>query len=808
MALNDYDSLIVGAANQYNVDPQLLKSIMSVESSGNPRAYNRSSGASGLMQFIPSTAQEQGVLPTDPVSSVYGGAAYLSELLTKYGSIDAALDHYSGGGGAAYGKKIIDAYHSVSPPIASGTGTQETKVTTAAAPQSGFNPDVTPPPGQRNANFNPPPTVADYPAVSNIAGSREQHAAASENLSSKGPAVMASATAPDLNSLPPEEQAIISGKPLPATAPAGAAPDTSALPPGEQQIISTAKPATQPPPPAPVPPTWWGRNVTAPLAAMADPSIPQPPDNNLLGQPWLQSLGAGVNQGVREVGTTLNHVDAYLAKNLPGYASLDKAIGYTPGQNDASDAAASKAYQEQYGPDWWAAGGRLAGNLLATAPVALPARALGAAAEALPVVGRYAAPALEWGTAGGAANAATSGGTTPADWARDFALGAAGGAALGAGGTLAGRVLLGAGDTAAQAIAKRLGIDLSTGQTGNATARWVEDTTAPFPGSGAGPFAQTQRQQIANTVWKEMGQPGEVSHITTPLLNQAEDRIGNAIESAAQKIDVPEQPLWKPLSIVENAATQAGPDTEQARTFRSLSTQLQNLAINNNGVIPGDQLAKFLARGGPIDTALGSSKQEVRAVGQGTKTALLDTAANNGNATTQQALDDLSNARYQWKVLQTVRPSMDKVPGGSEEMSLPALKNAIQNQFDMTQTGAGYNMQDLSRLLAGPLTGLPSSGTAERLLRQKILTGLVEGVGAAGAAGGSLFAGMPHVAAAAAAMPVVPALLGRALRYGPGLGITPLAAIQRGLNPLTARVAGGAVGNALLTPRLQPAGAQ
>src|SRR5215469_16628185 len=83
MALNDYDSLIVAAANQYNVDPQLLKSIISVESSGNPQAYNRASGATGLMQFIPSTAQEQGVLPSDPGSWVNGGAGYLSGLLTN-----------------------------------------------------------------------------------------------------------------------------------------------------------------------------------------------------------------------------------------------------------------------------------------------------------------------------------------------------------------------------------------------------------------------------------------------------------------------------------------------------------------------------------------------------------------------------------------------------------------------------------------------------------------------------------------------------------------------------------------------------
>jgi soluble lytic murein transglycosylase-like protein len=44
----------------YAVSPQLVEAIIQVESGGNPRAYNKRSGAIGLGQFIPSTYRSLG----------------------------------------------------------------------------------------------------------------------------------------------------------------------------------------------------------------------------------------------------------------------------------------------------------------------------------------------------------------------------------------------------------------------------------------------------------------------------------------------------------------------------------------------------------------------------------------------------------------------------------------------------------------------------------------------------------------------------------------------------------------------------
>ena len=59
----EIDEIIQGAADQYGVEPSLIKAVISVESNGNPQAVSPA-GAQGLMQLMPKTAAELGV--TDP----------------------------------------------------------------------------------------------------------------------------------------------------------------------------------------------------------------------------------------------------------------------------------------------------------------------------------------------------------------------------------------------------------------------------------------------------------------------------------------------------------------------------------------------------------------------------------------------------------------------------------------------------------------------------------------------------------------------------------------------------------------------
>jgi soluble lytic murein transglycosylase-like protein len=100
---------IANAAAQTGLPSDLISAVIQQESSFQNGEVSPS-GAAGLMQIMPQTAQDLGVTDVfDPMQNILGGATYLRRQLDKFGSVQKALAAYNAGPGA------VEQYRGVPP---------------------------------------------------------------------------------------------------------------------------------------------------------------------------------------------------------------------------------------------------------------------------------------------------------------------------------------------------------------------------------------------------------------------------------------------------------------------------------------------------------------------------------------------------------------------------------------------------------------------------------------------------------------------------------------------------------------------
>jgi soluble lytic murein transglycosylase-like protein len=108
-----YQDAIQGAQNKYGIPDNYLAKLLHAESSYDPAIISgqrkSSAGAVGIAQFMPATAAELGVNPTDPMSAIDGAGKYLSQLYDQFGTWPEAIAAYNWGSGNVAKKGLSKA---------------------------------------------------------------------------------------------------------------------------------------------------------------------------------------------------------------------------------------------------------------------------------------------------------------------------------------------------------------------------------------------------------------------------------------------------------------------------------------------------------------------------------------------------------------------------------------------------------------------------------------------------------------------------------------------------------------------------
>lgn len=436
-------------------------------------------------------------------------------------------------------------------------------------------------------------------------------------------------------------------------------------------------------------------------------------------------LGAGGLRGVGDVADTLAGGIAGIGSKGSNVLQSAGIISPTSNANvqdwakgiNSGIATDRNAFDALSSDSPMAQGGRIGGQIIATAPV-LGAADVGLGLRSLAASRPMLGAALSGSAAGAGANALTSAASDD-PLTSQLASGAAVGGVLGP----AGRVASGAGAglrnlvfgkvspetaTLADNAINKYGIPVTAGQIAtNPMVRFMDSVLQRIPGTGYAARTKAQQSGLNQAIAHEMGVSSDV--VTPDVVRQARKTAYADYDAAkanlAGPLDVGTQ-FYHELQGVHDNAHHVLEDS-LARKVDGLLGNVVGKVDTQNHTIDADLYQALTRKNGPLDNAINSRDSKISTYASQIKEALESVVGR--NSPELKRLKD--EADYKYFVAKSVEPLANEAPTG--DISPAKLLRAL----DYSQTPAGEVGRIGQRFLKEPA----SSGTSERLLAMEML---------------------------------------------------------------------------------------
>lgn len=235
------------------------------------------------------------------------------------------------------------------------------------------------------------------------------------------------------------------------------------------------------------------------------------------------------------------------------------------------------------------------------------------------------------------------------------------------------------------------GIQLDPTQiTQNPTYRIMADQGGKLPLSGAGERIAQARLQWQAAAAREMGEQTD-NGVTHAVMDNAQNRIRAGMDQITNGAVIQRGTLNQDLTNIALDMPRFGVTAPQ-RT--QIGAQFQNVldafAQGNGQSITGRAYQNLTQRGGPLDTAIGSTDPTVSAFALRIRNALDNALANSVSPADRQALGTL---RYQYRVMKTLEPLVAQ-KGATGDIEPNGFLQRVREQskrFDPSTGGIAYS---------------------------------------------------------------------------------------------------------------------